>query len=219
MKSSEYTPLYRRIIVFSVIASTMVFGLFFLLLVPTIRSAKKSYSNFIMQKKLAEALLHAGATDSVIQSQIAGLGKSMVYFNDSFLRPGKEIEFIQFLESAGRENGIVQTIQLNDPKLDKQDDLYPTALLVIKIRGTFLHFLHYLIDLEHNAYYINVSSISLSNKPGDSLVVHDRAERTPRPFTILSAPEENGETAQKPVEPLEPEISATITGNIFWNYE
>ena len=216
MKQSSDNFLYRKIIILSFVTIGLLFGLFFIVLVPTIRSVRIAHSNFLTQKRVAESLLKAGSTESVIQTQVAGLDKSVNQLNDNFLIPGKEIEFIQFLESSGRDNGIEQTIQLNDPSFDKTENFYPSALLIIKVQGRFLRFLRYLIDLEKGPYYINISSVSLSSSLGD-LKTNESAAANQRPFAIISNPILADLSVETSVE-TDKDISATITGRIFWQH-
>ena len=221
MKPTSKILISRKIIIFLLITAVVIFGLFFFVFLPTVGAVQKSYTNFLAQKKSAEILLNSGATYSVIQSQAGGLKQSIAHFQNSFLSPGLEIDFIKFLEKTGSENGIQQTIQLNDPSLLKSDDFYPSALLVIKIKGKFLQFLHYLIDLEHSQYYINISSININSSSPNSL----REQQTPiqSPFTILNISEEGAldvaSNEGEYVKQSETEINATITAHVFWNYE
>ncbi len=223
MKQITEISLSHKIIIFSLIAVVIMFGLFFLAFLPTIRAVSKSYTDFLAQKQSTENLLNAGATADVIQKQTDGLKQSIAHFNDSFLSSGREIDFIQFLEATGRENGIKQTIQLNDPAFAKPDDFYPSALLVIKINGSFLQFLNYLIDLEHSPYYINVFSVTINSTTPGSIHSSEQSPLIQKPFTILSVPDEGGFSmflnGNEPIKQSVSEINATVVGKIFWKHE
>ena len=204
-----------KIIALSISMIIASFILIFFFFIPNINKVKNLYLDFSNQKIEVQGLIKSGATSRFLSKQIELLDSDLANLQNSLLVPGKEIEFIQFLEDLAREYNIKQDINLSSAKIFDDQALFRSADLLLTTEGSFYNLLRYIVALEKSSYYININSISLSiNKESVKTTPFPNNKISPDSMTFFNL---NKIVEQNVVDQTKDlMLAAKINSKIFW---
>ena len=121
------------------------------------------YNQFASSKKEIESLIESGSMASTIQKDLERIKATTIHeLNQSLIREGEELLFLQSIEKFSATYGLIQTIQLQEKDEEDAGFPFPISRVFLDVSGDFKSILQYVDSLEKSEYYIQILSITMN---------------------------------------------------------
>lgn len=155
----------KKIKIYLLIITGLVLLTIFFLIRPNLLEIKKLSQRIENEQKTLEELRLKGQTLSKAKKELKEIEGKIPLVEKAFLLEGRELEFITSLEEISRRNNISQDINLGTKQEFKNG--YKVMPVNLSLRGDFVNFIKYLLEIEKLDFYFNIDSLNITTLPGE----------------------------------------------------
>jgi len=157
---------FRTKMIYFLLASFIgLVSVLFIVFVPAIKDINYISHSIILEKEDLESKYQRGLLLKKIKNTLHGMQEEKITIDQLYIEMGKELEFVDAIEKEASKNNISLTLQLNtkDIVTNRNIQILPIGMI---LKGDFIQILSYLYELEKQSYYLNISSIDITNTSG-----------------------------------------------------
>ena len=153
--------LKKKLIAISVIFIAAIFGIIYLIIIPTINGINQIKTKVEKQLTEAEKKYIKGQSLKELKENLEKINPELKMLNKSFVIKGQELSFITALEELACKNNVQQKINISAFKNLDDSKTFQKIPLNLSAQGNFSNLMNYLIDLESLSYYVNINTLEL----------------------------------------------------------
>lgn len=154
-----------KMIVFLFSSLIGVFIVVLIIFVPAVKDIKKISNTIILEKEDLESKYQRGLLLKKIKKSADDIQEEKVTIDQLYIETGKELEFVDAIEKQANQYNISLALQLNTDEIVNTGSIQILPL-GMTLNGNFVQILNYLYELEKQSYYLNISSIDITNTSG-----------------------------------------------------
>jgi Tfp pilus assembly protein PilO len=160
---NKKTPTKNKLVYLSAIFVSIVVGVVFIAVLPTINEIKNLRKNIISKKIELEETLIKERNMSKLNEKVKIIEPKLEELNNIFINENKELEFITTLEGVAINNNVKQTINLMTESAIAENG-YKKIPLNLSVTGNFINVVKYLTEIESLNYYIDIKNFNISSE-------------------------------------------------------
>jgi len=159
----------KKISIVFIIVAALSAGITYFVILPTIKDIREMNEIIIIEKKDLELKYQKGQLIKKINENFKKIKPDKEKLYSMFVPLGRELEFIENLETIKQNYDITQQIELlnSDNEDSPENQLKKVLPLRVTLSGDFTQVLKYLNKLEKLNYYFNVHNIIMETKSSE----------------------------------------------------